>query len=198
MEKFMVQVISQNEHRRQQIIEAATTIFLSKGFEQTTTRDIAKKVNISQPALYHHFGDKESLFVEVISRVGESTYTDMQSILSQTYAEPIDQLVDLTQVIVLRHPRDVFRLIHDSFDSLSATHRSKLGMIFGRDYVGPIAQFFESIQLRENVDAQIASSFYITSLSPLFGEFHSLGEQITMRERIQQLLDLILYGVEKK
>ena len=58
--------------------------------------------------------------------------------------------------------------------------------------------FFESIQLRDNVDAQIASSFYITSLSPLFGEFHSLGEQITMRERIQQLLDLILYGVEKK
>ncbi|TYC47638.1 TetR/AcrR family transcriptional regulator [Leuconostoc litchii] len=194
----MGQVLSQSEHRRQQIIDAATIIFLSKGFEQTTTRDIAKSVDISQPALYHHFGDKQTLFVEVITHVGGLVHNDMQQILTATYVEPIDQLVDLTQVIISRHPKDVFRLIHDSFESLSGNHKSQLGMIFGHDYVAPIAQFFETIPLRNHISAQEASSFYITSLSPLFGDFHALGENLTSRQRIQQLVDLILYGVEKK
>ena len=140
--------IPASENRRQQIINAATTLFLAKGYNQTTTRDIAKVLNISQPALYHHFGDKETLFVEVVKTVGDQVNHDMKKILAKTYTEPIDQLIDLTDAILTRHPRDVFTLIHSSFTSLSDKHQRVLGMIFGQDYVAPIAQFFATITLR--------------------------------------------------
>lgn len=189
--------IPASENRRQQIINAATTLFLAKGYNQTTTRDIAKVLNISQPALYHHFGDKETLFVEVVKTVGDQVNHDMKKILAKTYTEPIDQLIDLTDAILTRHPRDVFTLIHSSFTSLSDKHQRVLGMIFGQDYVAPIAQFFATITLRSSIDARTASSFYITSLAPLFGDFHALDAKQTKHERIAQLMDLILYGVAK-
>ncbi|GMA66932.1 hypothetical protein GCM10025884_05590 [Leuconostoc gelidum subsp. gelidum] len=54
------------------------------------------------------------------------------------------------------------------------------------------------MKLRQHVDSRVASSFYITSLAPLFGDFHRLNGTLDMTERIQQLLDLILYGVSER
>ncbi|MFR8086585.1 MAG: TetR/AcrR family transcriptional regulator [Leuconostoc gelidum] len=189
-----------SEATRERILLAATELFLANGYGQTTTRQITKVLNMTQPALYHYFGDKEALFVEVIRRVGTQVATNMQLVLDQTYDQPKDQLVAMTMVIVTRHPRDVFTLIHGSFNALSSQNQQELGMIFGRDYVAPIAQFFnqEALKLRQNIDSKIASSFYITSLAPLFGGFHSLDGTLEMTERIQQLLDLILYGVAER
>lgn len=47
------------------------SFFLRRGFNGTSTRDIAKVANITQPALYSHFADKEVIFIAVISEVGE-------------------------------------------------------------------------------------------------------------------------------
>ncbi|MBZ5960497.1 TetR/AcrR family transcriptional regulator [Leuconostoc gelidum subsp. gasicomitatum] len=196
----MITKKSTSEVTRERILLAATELFLAKGYEQTTTREITKVLNITQPALYHYFRDKEALFVEVIKRVGKQVSDSMHFILSQTYEQPIDQLAAMTQVIVTRHPRDVFTLIHGSFNVLSLENQRELGIVFGRDYVRPIAKFFdqEALKLRQNVDSRVASSFYITSLAPLFSDFHRLNGTLDMTERIQQLLDLILYGVSER
>lgn len=186
-----------SEATKERIILAATTQFLSHGYDQTTTREISKLLNMTQPALYHYFGDKEELFVEVIKRVGHQVFGDMQSILDQSYKSPVDQLVALTRVIVNRHPSDVFTLIHSSFKSLSLRNQQELGKVFGHDYIMPIASFFEksSLILRGNVDSRVASSFYITSLAPLFGNFHALNGGQSIDEHVYQLVDLILNGV---
>ncbi|MGO1336965.1 MAG: TetR family transcriptional regulator [Leuconostoc fallax] len=179
------------------ILDAATTLFLKNGYEQTTTREIARALGMTQPALYHHFHDKEVLFVEVMQQVGQSIRTELENILKRQYNEPIDQLVAMTLVIRTQHPRDVFTLIHGSFGALSSSGQQSLGRIFGRDYVGPIARFFAqpAVHLREHVDPKMASSFYITSLAPIFGDFHALNAQQDIQTRVQELVDLILHGV---
>ncbi|CAK8054361.1 TetR/AcrR family transcriptional regulator [Eupransor demetentiae] len=189
-----------HEETRQRILNAATELFLMDGYEQTTTREIAKKLDISQPALYHHFGDKETLFVEVIKKVGTEIQQEMKDILAQPYDDMVEELTDLTLVILTRHPRDVFTLIHGSFPSLSRESQRELGMAFGIDYVMPIQEFFEksSLELNQDVDAKTAASFYITSLAPLFSDFHALTEDSSQRERIGQLLNLILFGAAKR
>ncbi|MDF7627113.1 TetR/AcrR family transcriptional regulator [Lactobacillaceae bacterium L1_55_11] len=189
-----------HEKTRQRILDAATDLFLQNGYEQTTTREIAKQLGISQPALYHHFGDKETLFVEVIRAVGGQIQKEMEEILATDYDSGLDQLTDMTLAILTRHPRDVFTLIHGSFPALSAASQRILGMTFGVDYVAPVQKFFESdaVELQDDVDAHVASSFYITSLAPLFSNFHALDANQDLRDRIQQLLNLILYGVAQK
>lgn len=43
------------------IIDAARSLFVERGIEAVSMREIAKKINYSPTTLYHHFADKESL-----------------------------------------------------------------------------------------------------------------------------------------
>ncbi len=52
------------EDRREQVIRAAVSEFSIRGFEGTSTADIAKRVGVSQPYLFRLFPTKKALFIE--------------------------------------------------------------------------------------------------------------------------------------
>lgn len=185
-------------HTRRGILDAARTLFLNKGYAETSTRDIANAVGLTQPALYHHFADKELIFIEVISEVGRELAGRMNAIIDDGKGDGLTILTDLSQAMVAIHPRDAFSLIHGSFQYLKPENQGKLGRIFSQDYVQPLVRFFSSdkLTLKPGLDPMTAANFYMTSLAPLFAEFHQLGgPNLSDRERIQVLLRLILFGV---
>jgi TetR/AcrR family transcriptional regulator, mexJK operon transcriptional repressor len=53
--------------KRRAIIDAATTIFLSKGYRGTSMDEIAALAQVSKQTVYKHFADKESLFTEIVT-----------------------------------------------------------------------------------------------------------------------------------
>jgi len=55
------------EATRRQIIEAALALFRSRGFEATTTRDIARAASIATGTLFNYFETKESLVTALAS-----------------------------------------------------------------------------------------------------------------------------------
>lgn len=54
--------------RREQILQAASQLFVAHGVAQVTTRQIAAAVGISQPSLYAFFGNRDAIAVEVCRR----------------------------------------------------------------------------------------------------------------------------------
>lgn len=190
---------AQLEKTHKAILDAARTLFLSRGYQGTSTRDIAKAVGITQPALYHHFDDKEVIYLQVIQTVGGEIKDAIDAVNQQGAAMlPEERLVKITQVLTDKHPRDIFTVIHSSFADLKRENMGQLGMIFQTDYVTPIEAYFESedVQLRQNIQPKQAAEFYITSLSPLFSKFHQIGGvSMTQEEHIRLLLDLILHGL---
>jgi TetR/AcrR family transcriptional regulator len=48
---------------RSRLLAAAMRLFGSKGYAGTSVRDILKAANVTAPALYYHFGNKEGLFI---------------------------------------------------------------------------------------------------------------------------------------
>lgn len=52
-----------SEERREQIIAAAIAVFGARGYEGTTTDDVARTAGVSQPYVVRLFGSKESLFL---------------------------------------------------------------------------------------------------------------------------------------
>lgn len=48
------------------ILNISKEEFISKGFEKTSLRDIAKKCHITPTAIYRHFLNKEEIFKEII------------------------------------------------------------------------------------------------------------------------------------
>jgi len=55
-----------SEERRQAIVEAVKGVFAEKGFDGTTTRELAKAAGVSEALLYKHFPSKESLYVAML------------------------------------------------------------------------------------------------------------------------------------
>jgi AcrR family transcriptional regulator len=56
-----------NHHqRRAQIVETAAALFAKKGFYRTTTREIARKVGVSEAMIFKHFARKEKLYASIL------------------------------------------------------------------------------------------------------------------------------------
>lgn len=53
------------EKLRASILDAARTLFVERGIEAVSMREIAKQINYSATTLYHHFADKEALLQAV-------------------------------------------------------------------------------------------------------------------------------------
>jgi AcrR family transcriptional regulator len=61
-----------SDERRQAIIEAVKQVFAEKGFDGTTTRELAKAAGISEALLYNYFPSKESLYVAMLGACAEA------------------------------------------------------------------------------------------------------------------------------
>ncbi|GAA1963724.1 TetR/AcrR family transcriptional regulator [Microbacterium deminutum] len=67
--------------RRADIIEAATTVFSSRGYHGGSLRDIARELDLSLTSLVHHFPTKSELLVAVLE------HADSQATWFPEYAE---------------------------------------------------------------------------------------------------------------
>lgn len=55
------------EERRLQLIEVATALFAQKGFNGTTTKEIAAKADVNEALIFRHFNGKDALYDAVIT-----------------------------------------------------------------------------------------------------------------------------------
>lgn len=59
--------------RRDDVLDHALTAFAAKGYEGTSTEDIARAAGISQPYLFRLFGTKKGLYIASVSRCFRET-----------------------------------------------------------------------------------------------------------------------------
>ncbi|MBZ5592883.1 MAG: TetR/AcrR family transcriptional regulator [Acidobacteriia bacterium] len=50
--------------KREAILQTAAQLFLEQSYGRTTLNDVAKRLNITKPALYHYFRSKEEILLE--------------------------------------------------------------------------------------------------------------------------------------
>lgn len=61
------------EETRDRLLDNALTLFSERGYAATGVRDIIEAAGVTQPTLYYHFADKQTLFCALIERYyGES------------------------------------------------------------------------------------------------------------------------------
>ena len=51
---------------KEYILQTAVTLFSKQGFAAVSMRDLAKSVDMSTAAVYHHFPNKQSLYLEAV------------------------------------------------------------------------------------------------------------------------------------
>ncbi|MBP0624518.1 TetR/AcrR family transcriptional regulator [Cupriavidus consociatus] len=55
------------EATRQALLDAARSLFVERGYGETSTPDVCTVAGITRGALYHHFADKRDLFRQVLA-----------------------------------------------------------------------------------------------------------------------------------
>src|SRR5476649_200862 len=55
------------DETRRQLLEAAGEVFAEVGFRDATVREICRRAGANIAAINYHFGDKETLYAEVLS-----------------------------------------------------------------------------------------------------------------------------------
>ena len=56
------------DSKREAVLHIAVRMFLERGFWRTSLSDVAEKLNITKPALYHYFRNKEEIYLECYRR----------------------------------------------------------------------------------------------------------------------------------
>ncbi|MEH2319077.1 TetR/AcrR family transcriptional regulator [Nostoc sp.] len=68
---------------RTRILETAQRLFASKGFDGTTTRDLAQTAGVAEGTLFRHFPNKKAILVEVATSGWVEILTDLLTELSE-------------------------------------------------------------------------------------------------------------------
>lgn len=190
----------QLERTRQAILETATRLFMQKGFGQTSTRDIAKEIGITQPALYHHFSDKEVLFLSVMTEFSRKVHQDINKVLRKHQLDPEEQLFEIVKVLKKHHTISIYEQYNQAIQLLSKSSQRKFNMIFVVDYLGPIGEYFKQpeVGLRADLLPREAAELFLASLTPVFGTYQVIGgHAITSDQRTKLIIDCIINGLKR-
>lgn len=97
---------------RQRILDAALMLFASKGYAETTMRDIAAAAGCSLGLAYRYFDSKEDLILEL-------------------YRWLADQLEGQARLLLAGNMADRFQSLMHALLTLMTPHRRTLGALFG-------------------------------------------------------------------
>lgn len=93
---------------QERILVAATDLFLSRGYENTTIAQVAAHAEVSRATVFWHFSDKESLFRECFNRICEPFRVSLARDFSSLPPEKrLKEQVELYQTFVAEHRANV-------------------------------------------------------------------------------------------
>lgn len=94
----MMTDVVRGENLEVSIIEAARSLFIEKGFAETSMSDIAAKVGINRPGLHYYFRTKDKMFQAVFGMILRSFISKVQDAVQQrdkSISERIEMIIDI-------------------------------------------------------------------------------------------------------
>ncbi|MGK7877921.1 MAG: TetR/AcrR family transcriptional regulator [Xenococcaceae cyanobacterium] len=79
---------------RTRILQAALHLFACKGYDGTTTRDLASAANVAEGTIFRHFANKKAILIEVATLGWVEILTDLLTELSEMGSyKAVDQVM---------------------------------------------------------------------------------------------------------
>lgn len=123
------------KRRRKEIFEAALEVFAKKGFDKATLDEIAEKLNITKPALYIYFRNKEELFCSMV----EDKLKKLTTGLKPIFNAKIPSLEKLKRVIEYhinfdKENMNFFKVVHNAKLKIGSDEKTRLRNEFLKKY----------------------------------------------------------------
>jgi AcrR family transcriptional regulator len=95
------------------IIDAATRLFATQGFDATTTIQISEEAKVTEPLLYYHFKGKDELYTSILGSAFDEYLSRLDSLKKETktWFEKIENIITLHFQLIDEKPYDFYLTI---------------------------------------------------------------------------------------
>ncbi len=197
--------ILKSERSRRQILDAALELFSHRGFGATSVRDIAERAGVSTGNVYHHFPEKEAvylaLFEEYWAAIADPEFPFNKALASGVFPDNLEEIGKASEKMV-RNYRKYIALIYVDVVEFDGTHvrkfYSEMSQRFERFVANHGKDELES-RLRPEVSPvsaiMLATRFYMNyfSVEILFGVKNHFGKKND--EVITEIADILRRGM---
>ena len=73
--------------RKEEIVHTCMDIFSESGAQGLTMKAIAERVNITEPAIYRHFQNKQAMIIAMIDKIREEIFRRVDDIVGQPLSD---------------------------------------------------------------------------------------------------------------
>ena len=177
---------SDGAQTRERILAVAQELFTHQGYDKTSLRDIAERLDITKAALYYYFPRKEDILVELhlrLQTLGENIIAELEAapdgaarvaIWPRLANEMIDFMVDNRELLLL-HNRN--RSAFESLDAVMPDGGRDVEVRFERILSSPAMALRERVRMAAMVGV----------ITEVFGESAAAFEDVPPEE----LADLV-------
>jgi AcrR family transcriptional regulator len=199
-----------SERSQRAVLDAALVLFSHQGYRGTTMREIADRAGVSTGNVYHHFPDKETIFLTLIDEyfaIADTQRFPFRRALtsSSRFPDNIEQLGFAARDSI-RQFREHNLLIHVDVIEFGGTHIQK----FYKDMGARFTRIWEEQGALDDIKARLrpgvspTSAILLTtrlffnyfSLEILFGVDAPFGK--SANEVVEEIADIIRNGVCKR
>ncbi len=186
---------------RQQIIDAARTIFGKHGFRKTNIEDIARLCHRGQSSVYYYFKNKQDIFRAVIESEFKTLMGDLRTIISTT-SDPQQKLrlYLSSRMEKIRTVSNFYNTMYDdSFEGIPFVEHLRAS--YDREEFALIISILEDGRSRNIFHIEHTDSVAQAIMSAMRGleiPFFNKQIEIDINNRIEELLNVLFYGLLKR
>src|SRR5579883_1291202 len=197
--------LRQKKFLRQEILDAASELFVKDGFENVSMRRIAEKIEYSHTTIYLYFKDK----AELLEQVCKETFARLSAHLSRILEQPGDPVERLKGGLLAyvhfglenpHHYRATFMMpIPEGFDKAKHSHPDSAGMQ-AFDFLRRCVFDCISAGQFQNTDAEIISQTLwsgVHGITSLLIIHRSGFPWVERKQLIPFVIDTLITGVAK-
>ena len=185
---------------REKILSTAKNLFIQHGYHGLAMRQIAEALDVSKPALYYHFKDKEELFLAIL----KAYLDEMETVLDRITTETVtcrQKIRNFMEYVFIQPPeqRAIIRLASQEMGQLSDPARKSFEQIYRQKFIGKIEAILRSGMERgelKPVKPEVATWTLLGMMYPYFYPTHA-GNGGLSNETIQQIITVYLEGIIK-
>jgi len=183
----MSRVVKKPEERKNELLDIALRLFMKKGYENTSVKDIYSQANGSFGMFYHHFRSKEEIFSEAMNKYSHLFTAKLSEILLDEKT-PFNKRVNMAikHYVDFLKGRDKVRDKSDGAIDISVFRELNLKMV--SESIRPIESFLEEGARKKIFHAEDIHMIAIFVTYGIWGNIYEASKRISSNKEAASLL----------
>lgn len=181
---------------RDKILEVANELFMKQGYLLTSTRQIAKRLGVTQPAIYFHFHSKEEIYLEVVLEFAEHLGSDLLELLNQN-EDPETTLLAMTTVLREKYPLNFVMMMHDLKNELTRETQERIYGVWRTNFFGPFQTVFEHMEeeLQDGYTPYHVTTHFLRTIQTYVSSDQQYIHETPLE--LSQIIHIFIKGIRK-